>query len=241
MSSRVALVTGGTRGIGAAIAVALHRNGFRVAAVYAARQDSADRFREATGIPVFQADVSDFHQSQECVQHVTRELDPVDVLVNNAGIIDDVVLHRATPEQWGRVLQTNLSSCFNMCRAVVPAMRERRFGRIINIGSINGQTGQVGQTAYAAAKAGMHGLTMALAREGAPKGITVNLVAPGYIETDMMRAVREDILADIVSRIPVGRLGQPEEIARAVLFLASDEASFITGSTLSINGGQHIG
>jgi len=240
MGERVALVTGGTRGIGAAIARTFQARGYAVVVTYRARREEAAAFEKATGLRTYCTDVSDFHQCQELLEQVTAQWGAVDVLVNNAGIVDDAVLHRCTPEQWQRVLQNNLTSCFNMCRGVIPGMRERKFGRIINMGSINGQTGQVGQVAYAAAKAGMHGLTMALARENAPKGITVNLVAPGYIDTEMIQGVRPEILANIVSGIPIGRLGRPEEVAQAVAFLASDEAGFITGATLSVNGGQHI-
>ena len=240
MSGRVAVVTGGTRGIGAAIARALHQHGYTVAVTYVSNEEAAMRFSEETGLRAYKFDVTVAAQCMQGVEFITQKHGPVEVLVNNAGITRDVVLHRASPEQWSEVLQANLTSCFNMCRAVVPDMRGRGFGRIINIGSINGQTGQVGQAAYAAAKAGMHGFTMALAREGASKGITANLVAPGYIDTDMVRSVPKEILAGIVARIPVGRLGTPEEVARAVVFLAADEAGFITGSTLTLNGGQHI-
>lgn len=240
MSERVALVTGGTRGIGAAIATALKEKGYRVAVTFVSDELAARQFSERTGIAAFRLDGGDFTACQEGIRRIVDKVGPIDVLVNNAGITRDAMLHRMGAEQWGAVIQTNLDSSFNLCRAVVPAMRERNFGRIINVGSINGQTGQVGQTAYAAAKAGLHGFTMALARECAPKGITVNLVAPGYIDTDMVRAVKPEVLQQIIDRIPVGRLGKPEEIARAVAFLAADEAGFITGSTLTINGGQFM-
>ncbi|MFL5346626.1 MAG: acetoacetyl-CoA reductase [Hyalangium sp.] len=236
----MALVTGGTRGIGAASAEALKQQGYRVAVTYKSNEQSAKEFSERTGIPAFQFDVSNLEHCAQEVKKIAEACGPIEVLVNNAGITRDAMLHRMTAAHWHDVLQTNLTSCFNMCWSVLPAMRERGFGRIINIGSINGQTGQLGQTSYAAAKAGMHGFTLALAREGAARGITVNMIAPGYIETDMVRAVAPEVLAQIRSRIPVGRLGRAEEIGRAVVFLASDEASFITGSTLTINGGQHM-
>jgi acetoacetyl-CoA reductase len=238
--TRVAVVTGGTRGIGRAIAEALHRAGLKVAAVYAGNDDAARRFASETGIKCYRFDVSDYGACEAGVKRITEELGPVDVLVNNAGITRDAVLHRMTPEQWSAVIATNLTSCFNMCRVVIDGMRERSFGRIVNIGSINGQAGQYGQVNYAAAKSGIHGFTKALAQEGAGKGITVNAVAPGYIDTDMVRSVPPNVLEKIVARIPTGRLGQAEEIARTVLFLVADESGFITGSTLSVNGGQHM-
>lgn len=237
---RIAIVTGGTRGIGAAIAVALENNGYTVAAIYAGNDEAAKGFSEATGIKAYKFDVSDFKACQDGVARIEKELGPVDVLVNNAGITRDGTMHRMSFEQWNAVLQTNLSSCFNMCRCVIEGMRERSFGRIVNIGSVNGQAGQYGQVNYAAAKSGIHGFTKALAQEGAAKGITVNAIAPGYIDTDMVRAVPEKVLEKIVATIPVGRLGKPEEIAKAVLFLIDDEMGFMTGSTLSINGGQHM-
>ena len=237
---RVAVVTGGTRGIGRAIAEALYGAGFKVASVYAGNDDAARRFASETGIKCYRFDVSDYGACDAGVRRVTEELGPVDVLVNNAGITRDAVLHRMTPEQWSAVIATNLTSCFNMCRVVIDGMRERNFGRIVNIGSINGQAGQYGQVNYAAAKSGIHGFTKALAQEGAGKGITVNAVAPGYIDTEMVRAVPPNVLEKIVARIPTGRLGQAEEIARTVLFLVAEESGFITGSTLSVNGGQHM-
>jgi len=238
--ARVAVVTGGTRGIGGAISVALKQAGHKVAANYAGNEEAAAAFTRETGIPAYKFDVSDYKACEAGVKRVVSELGPIEVLVNNAGITRDAVLHRMTPEQWGAVIQTNLTSCFNMCRLVIESMRERGFGRIVNIGSINGQAGQYGQVNYAAAKSGIHGFTKALAQEGAPKGITVNAIAPGYIDTDMVRAVPPNVLEKIVARIPVGRLGLAEEIARTVLFLACDEGAFITGSTISVNGGQHM-
>ena len=234
--TRVALVTGGTRGIGEAISIGLKEAGYKVAANYAGNVDAATRFSEATGIPAFRFDVSDFGQCQSGVADVESQLGPVDVLINNAGITRDGTMHRMSFDQWNAVVQTNLSSCFNMCRCVVEGMRERGFGRIVNIGSINGQAGQYGQVNYAAAKSGIHGFTKALALEGAAKGITVNAIAPGYVDTDMVRAVLEKI----IGTIPVGRLGYASDIARGVLFLVADDAGFITGSTVDINGGQHM-
>ena len=238
--SRVALVTGGTRGIGAAIAVALKNAGYTVAANYAGNDQAAEAFKKETGIAVYKFDVSDFNAVDAAVKQIEADLGPVDVVVNNAGITRDGTMHRMTPEQWQAVIDTNLGSCFNCCRAVIDGMRARKFGRIVNIGSINGQAGQYGQVNYAAAKSGIHGFTKALAQEGAKIGITVNAIAPGYIDTDMVRAVPQEVLDKIVAKIPVGRLGHAEEIARGVLFLVADDAGFITGSTLSINGGQHM-
>lgn len=238
--SRVAVVTGGTRGIGRAISEALHGAGCKVAANYAGDVQTAEKFTAETGIRATRFDVSNFDACQDGVKEIEDDLGPIDILVNNAGITRDAVLHRMMPEQWTQVIATNLTSCFNMCRLVIDGMRARNFGRIVNIGSINGQAGQYGQVNYAAAKSGIHGFTKALAQEGAAKGITVNAIAPGYIDTDMVRAVPANVLEKIVARIPVGRLGHASEIARGVLFLISDEAGFITGSTLSINGGQHM-
>jgi len=238
--ARVAIVTGGTRGIGEAISVGLKNAGCSVAANYGGNEEAARAFTERTGIAAYKWDVSSYEACRQGVAQVEKELGPVEIIVNNAGITRDGVLHRMTPEQWNEVIQTNLTSCFNMCRCVIDGMRERGFGRIINIGSINGLAGQFGQTNYSAAKSGIHGFTKALAQEGAAKGITVNAITPGYIETDMVRAVPPNVLEKIVAKIPVGRLGQPEEIARGVAFLAADDAGFITGSTLSINGGQHM-
>ena len=239
--ARVAVVTGGTRGIGRSISEALKDAGYNVAATYAGNEEAAERFKSDTGIPVFKFDVADFNACAEGVKAIEAELGgPVDVLVNNAGITRDATMHRMRADQWNDVIRTNLDSCFNMARAVIEGMRGRGFGRIVNISSINGQAGQIGQTNYAAAKAGILGFTKALAQEGASRGVTVNAVAPGYVETEMVRAVPANVLEQIVARIPVGRLGQPEEIARAVLFLVADESGFITGSTLSINGGQYM-
>jgi len=238
--SNVAIVTGGTRGIGAAISEVLIKAGFKVAANYGGDTGAAEKFAASSGAHPYQWDVSDFGACRDGVARVEADLGPVSVLVNNAGITRDGTLHKMTPEYWQQVIQTNLSSCFNMCRAVIEGMREREYGRIVNIGSINGQAGQYGQVNYAAAKSGIHGFTKALAQEGAARGITVNAIAPGYIETSMVAKVPERVLDKIVAGIPVGRLGQPEEIARGVSFLVSPEAGFITGSTLSINGGQHM-
>jgi acetoacetyl-CoA reductase len=238
--ARVAVVTGGTRGIGEAISVGLKDAGYKVAAVYAGNDEKAREFTERTGIAAFKWDVSNFEACKEGLAKVEAELGPVEIVVNNAGITRDGVLHRMTFEQWNDVIATNLTSCFNMCRNVIDGMRERGFGRIVNIGSINGQAGQYGQVNYAAAKSGIHGFTKALAQEGAAKGITVNAIAPGYIDTDMVRAVPPNVLEKIVAKVPVGRLGKASEIARGVLFLVADEGGFVTGSTLSINGGQHM-
>jgi len=237
---RVALVTGGSRGIGEAISLALKDAGYRVVATYAGNDEKAKQFSEQTGIPTYKFDVGDYDACQAAVAQIESDVGPVEVLVNNAGITRDSTMHKMTYQQWNEVIQTNLTSCFNMCHAVLNGMRERGFGRIVNIGSINGQAGQYGQVNYAAAKSGIHGFTKALAQEGAAKGITVNAVAPGYIATEMVRAVPENVLEKIVARIPVGRLGEASEIARGVAFLVADEAGFITGSTLSINGGQHM-
>jgi acetoacetyl-CoA reductase len=239
--SRVALITGGTRGIGAAIAKALKAAGYNVAANYAGNDDAAAKFKSETGIAVFKWDVSSFDACAEGVKKVENEVGPVDVLVNNAGITRDSQLHRMKPEQWTAVINTNLGSLFNMTRQVIEGMRTRKFGRVINISSINGQKGQFGQVNYSAAKAGEIGFTKALAQEGARSGITVNAIAPGYINTEMVQAVPKDVLEkSILPLIPIGRLGEPEEIARCVVFLASDEAGLITGSTLSANGGQYF-
>lgn len=238
--SRVAVVTGGTRGIGEEICVELKEAGYKPAAVYAGNDAAARDFTARTGVPAFKFDVSDFEAVQQGVAEIEKELGPVDVLVNNAGITRDGTMHKMSFEQWDAVIQTNLASCFNMCKAVIEGMREREFGRIVNIGSVNGRAGQYGQVNYAAAKSGIHGFTKALALEGAGKGITVNAIAPGYVLTDMVRAVPERVLEKIVATIPVGRLGDPQDIARAVTFLVADEAGFMTGSTLDINGGQHM-
>jgi acetoacetyl-CoA reductase len=239
--ARVALVTGGTRGIGAGISKALKGAGYKVAANYGGNDEAAAKFKAETGIPVFKWDVSSFEACAAGVQKVVAELGPVEVLVNNAGITRDGFFHKMTPDQWSAVINTNLGSLFNMTRQVIEGMRERSFGRIINVSSINGQKGQAGQVNYSAAKAGDIGFTKALAQECASKGITVNALCPGYIGTEMVQAVPKDVLEKkILPLIPVGRLGEVEEMARCVVFLASDEAGFITGSTLSANGGQYM-
>ncbi|MFO7297470.1 MAG: acetoacetyl-CoA reductase [Pseudomonadota bacterium] len=239
--ARVAIVTGGTRGIGAAISVALKNKGYRVAANYAGNDAAARQFQAEHGIPVYKFDVSDFAACEKGVQQIVRDLGPVDILVNNAGITRDAMLHRMTREQWDAVIRTNLDSVFNMTRLVIDGMRARNFGRIINISSINGRKGQLGQVNYSAAKAGLLGFTKAVALEGASKGITCNAIAPGYISTEMVAAVPKEVLeTKILPSIPVGRLGTPEEIARCVVFLAADEAGFITGACLDANGGQYM-
>ncbi len=239
--ARVALVTGGTRGIGGAISQALLATGYRVAANYAGNDEAAEAFKAQTGIPVYKWDVSDPAACETGIRQVEADLGPVDILVNNAGITRDTMFHKMSFEQWKAVIDTNLGSLFNMCRPVIEGMRERGFGRIVNISSINGQKGQMGQSNYSAAKAGELGFTKALAQENARKGITVNAVCPGYIGTEMVRAVPQEVLdKNIIPQIPVGRLGEPEEIARCVVFLASEDSSFITGATLSANGGQYM-
>ena len=238
--SRVVVVTGGTRGIGAAISIELSNSGYKVAAVFAGNEEAATQFNEEHGIPVYKIDVSDFNACQVGIALIESEVGSVDILVNNAGITRDGTMHRMTPENWQAVIDTNLGGCFNMARCVIDGMRERNFGRIVNIGSINGQAGQYGQVNYAAAKSGIHGFTKALAQEGAALGITVNAIAPGYVDTDMVRAVPENVLEKIIQRVPAGRLGTASDISRGVKFLVADEADFITGTTLSINGGQHM-
>jgi len=238
--ARVAVVTGGTRGIGEAISVGLKNAGYKVAANYAGNDERAKAFSERTGIAVYKWDVADYDACQAGVKKVEADLGPVDVIVNNAGITRDGTMKKMARNGWDDVLDTNLGGCFNMCKAAWDGMLERGFGRVVNIGSINGQAGQYGQVNYAAAKSGIHGFTKALAQEGASKGITVNAIAPGYIDTDMVAAVPANVLEKIVARIPVGRLGKAEEIARGVLFLVADDAGFVTGSTMSINGGQHM-
>ena len=238
--ARVAVVTGGTRGIGAAISIALKDAGFTVAANYGGNDEAAAAFKAATGINVYKWDVADFDACGAGLAQVEADLGPVEVVVNNAGITRDTMLHKMTPQQWNEVINTDLTSVFNMCRHVIDGMRARGFGRIVNISSINGQKGQMGQTNYSAAKAGMIGFTKALAQEGANKNITVNVVAPGYVNTEMVAAVPEPVRQKIIASIPVGRLGEADEIARCVTFLASEEAGFITGSTLTANGGQYI-
>jgi acetoacetyl-CoA reductase len=239
--ARVALVTGGSRGIGAAISKGLKDAGYRVAANYAGNDDAAQKFKSETGVPVFKWSVADYDACAAGIKQVEAEVGPVDVLVNNAGITRDAMFHRMTREQWQEVISTNLNGIFNMTHPIWPGMRDRKWGRIINISSVNGQKGQAGQVNYSAAKAGDIGFTKALAQEGARIGITVNAICPGYIGTEMVRAIDEKILNErIIPQIPVGRLGEPEEIARCVVFLAGEEAGFITGSTLSANGGQHL-
>jgi acetoacetyl-CoA reductase len=238
--TRVAIVTGGTRGIGEAISLALKDMGMRVVANYGGDDVKAAAFTERSGIPAFKWDVSDFDAVHEGVARVEQEIGAVDIIVNNAGITRDSTILRQTYEQWKQVIDTNLGGCFNMAKAVFPGMRQRGWGRIVNIGSINGQAGQYGQVNYAAAKSGIHGFTKALAQEGAKFGVTVNAIAPGYVDTEMVAAVPEDVLEKIVAKIPVGRLGNASEIARGVVFLVGEEAGFVTGSTLSINGGQHM-
>ena len=239
--ARVALVTGGSRGIGAAVSKALQAAGYKVAANYAGNDEAAQRFKSETGIPVFKWSVADYDACAAGIKQVEAEVGPIDVLVNNAGITRDAMFHRMSREQWQEVLSTNLNGIFNMTHPIWPGMRDRKFGRIINISSVNGQKGQAGQVNYSAAKAGDIGFTKALAQEGARAGITVNAICPGYIGTEMVRAIDEKVLNErILPLIPVGRLGEPEEIARCVVFLASEEAGFITGSTLSANGGQYL-
>lgn len=240
IQGRVALVTGGTRGIGEAISTGLKNAGRLVVANFAGNIHAAADFEERTSIPTKQFDVSDTDATEKAIREIEADFGPVEILVNNAGITRDGTMHRMDRDQWQAVIDTNLSGCFNCSRSVIDGMRERSFGRIVNIGSINGQAGQYGQVNYAAAKSGIHGFTKALAQEGAAKGITVNAIAPGYVDTEMVRAVPADVLEKIIARIPAGRLGRAEDIARGVLFLTADASDFITGSTLSINGGQHM-
>ncbi len=237
---RVALVTGGTRGIGEAICVALKDAGYKVAANYGGNDEAAKAFTEKTGIPAYKFDVADFEAVKAGVAKIEQELGPIEILVNNAGITRDGTLHKMDPDKWAAVIQTNLTSCFNTARCVIEGMRERAFGRIVNIGSLNGQAGQYGQVNYCAAKSGIHGFTKALALEGAPKHVTVNAIAPGYVDTEMVRAVPPEVLKKIIATIPAGRLGKPKDIARTVLFLVDDDNDYMTGSTISINGGQHM-
>jgi acetoacetyl-CoA reductase len=238
--SRVALVTGGTRGIGAEISRQLKAAGRTVVASYAGNDAAAEAFRAETGIAVNRFDAGDFAQCEAAVASIQAEFGPIEILVNNAGITRDATMSRLTRDMWDAVIDTNLGSCFNLCKLTFDGMRATKFGRVVNIGSINGQAGQYGQVNYAAAKSGIHGFTKALAQEGARFGITVNAIAPGYVDTDMVRAVPPDVLTKIVARIPMGRLGQAADIARGVVFLTAEEADFITGSTMSINGGQHM-
>jgi acetoacetyl-CoA reductase len=239
--AKTALVTGGTRGIGAAICKAFKAAGYEVAANYGGNDEAAAKFKDETGIPVYKWDVSDTAACAEGIARVVADLGPIDILVNNAGITRDGFFHKMTVEKWRAVIDTNLNSLFNMCRPVIESMRERNFGRIVCVASINGQKGQAGQSNYSAAKAGEIGFVKALAQENASKGITVNAICPGYIGTEMVRAISKDVLdKHILPHIPAGRLGEPEEIARCVLFLSADDSGFITGSTLSANGGQHM-
>jgi len=238
--ARVALVTGGTRGIGEAVSVALHAAGRTVVANYVGNDTVAERFSAETGIAILKFDVADFSACEAAVKQISEHYGSVEILVNNAGITRDGTLANMSRDMWDSVLDTNLGSCFNLCKLTFDGMRQGRFGRIVNIGSVNGQAGQYGQVNYSAAKSGIHGLTRALALEGARFGITVNAIAPGYVDTDMVRAVPPDVLAKIVARIPVGRLGYASDIARGVVFLTGDDGDFVTGSTISINGGQHM-
>ena len=238
--ARIALVTGGTRGIGAEISVALQDAGRTVVATYASNFSAAETFTKETGIKSYKFDASNFEDCSEALKKIVAEAGPIEILVNNAGISRDGTLQKMTRDMWDAVLDTNLGSCYNLCKLTFDAMKDAKFGRIVNVGSMNGQAGQYGQVNYAAAKSGIHGFTKALAQEGARFGITVNAIAPGYVDTEMVRAVPPEVLQKIIARIPVGRLGKPGDIARGVVFLTSDESDFVTGSTLSINGGQHM-
>lgn len=240
-NNRIALVTGGTRGIGAAICKRLKAAGYKVAANYARNEEIARQFTEETGIPSYKWDVSSFEACEQSIKQIEKDLGgEIDILVNNAGITRDGMMHKIQFDDWQQVIQTNLTSCFNMCQSVIKSMRDRGFGRIVNISSINAQAGQIGQTNYSAAKAGIIGFTKALARETAQKGITVNVIAPGYIQTEMTDKVPANVMEGIVAQIPVKRLGKPDEIARAVEFLVSDDSGFITGETLAVNGGHNM-
>ncbi len=238
--ARVAIVTGGTRGIGEGICLKLQEMGLTVVANFGGNEQKAQAFTAATNIPAYKWDVGDHQACLEGCARVEAEIGPIDVLVNNAGITRDGTLHKMSFDDWSEVIRINLGGCFNMAKATFPGMRERGWGRIINIGSVNGQAGQYGQVNYAAAKSGIHGFTKALAQEGAKFGVTVNAIAPGYVDTDMVAAVPQPVLEKIIANIPVGRLGEASDIARGVAFLASEDANFITGSTMSINGGQHM-
>jgi acetoacetyl-CoA reductase len=238
--SGIAVVTGGTRGIGLAITKALTEAGYKVAAIYHGNEEAAQKCASDTGASVFKADVADFAACQAVIADIEQKLGPVAVLVNNAGITKDSMMHKMAEENWHAVIETNLTSCFNMSRAVITGMRERNHGRIVNISSINGQKGQFGQTNYSAAKAGMIGFTKALALESAAKGITVNAICPGYIETDMTASMKQEVLDSIIRQIPAARMGKPEEIAGLVVYLASEQAAFMNGATLTINGGQYM-
>ena len=240
LMTRVAIVTGGTRGIGEAICLRLQKQGHQVVANYAGNEEKAKAFTARTGIPAIRWDVGDHEACIHNCNDIAAEYGPVDIVINNAGITRDGVLHKMSFDDWNEVMRINLGGCFNMAKATFPGMRERGWGRIVNIGSINGQAGQYGQVNYAAAKSGIHGFTKALAQEGAKYGVTVNAIAPGYIDTDMVAAVPAPVLEKIVAKIPVGRLGQAEEIARGVAFLTSENGGFVTGSTMSNNGGQHM-
>ncbi len=238
--ARAAIVTGGTRGIGKAICLALKEQGCRVVANYGGNDAKARAFTDETGIPAYKWDVGDYDATIAGCAQIEQDVGPIDIVVNNAGITRDGVLHKMSWEDWNEVMRINLGGCFNMAKASFPGMRERGWGRIVNIGSINGQAGQYGQVNYAAAKSGIHGFTKALAQEGAKYGVTVNAIAPGYVDTDMVAAVPQPVLEKIIAKIPVGRLGHAEEIARGVAFLTSEDGGFVTGSTMSINGGQHM-
>ncbi len=238
--TKVALVTGGTRGIGRAISERLVKDGFKVAANYAGNDEAAGKCAAELGLKCYKWDVGDYDACAEGIAAITRDLGPVDVLVNNAGITRDATLHRMTRQQWDDVIRVDLTSAFNLCRLTIEGMRDRNYGRIVNISSINGQKGQVGQVNYSAAKAGLIGFTKALAQENAKKGITVNVICPGYIDTEMVQAVPEKVLESIIATIPVGRLGKAEEIAACVSFLSGQDSGFITGATLTANGGQFI-
>jgi len=240
MVGKVAIVTGGTRGIGLEITRALTSEGYKVAAIYAGNDEAAKLCEQETGAKAYKADVSKFDQCAAIEKQIESDLGPIDVLINNAGITRDGMMHKMDVEDWLAVIETNLTSCFNMCRAIITGMRERKQGRIINISSINGQKGQLGQSNYAAAKAGVLGFTKSLALESAPKGITVNAICPGYIETDMTAHINQNVLDNIIQQIPAGRMGQPQEIAEMVLYLCCEKASFVNGSTFSINGGQYM-
>jgi len=238
--ARVAVVTGGTRGIGAEISRELQKAGRTVVATYSSNDKAAEAFSKETGIKVYKFDAADFEQCRAAVEKIVAEVGPIEILVNNAGITRDGTLQKMSRDMWDAVIDTNLGSCYNLCKLTFEHMRNAKFGRIVSIGSVNGQAGQYGQVNYAAAKSGIHGFTKALAQEGARFGITVNAIAPGYVDTDMVRAVPPDVLVKIIGRIPMGRLGKPSDISRGVVFLTSDDSDYVTGSTLSINGGQHM-
>jgi acetoacetyl-CoA reductase len=238
--ARVALVTGGTRGIGAEISIALQTAGRTVVATYASNDQAAEAFSQVTGIKVYRFNAAKFEECSEAMKKIVAEVGPIEILVNNAGITRDGTLQKMERDMWDAVIDTNLGSCYNLCKLTFDNMRNAKFGRIVSIGSVNGQAGQYGQVNYAAAKSGIHGFTKALAQEGARFGITVNAIAPGYVDTEMVRAVPPEVLQKIIARIPVGRLGKPTDISRGVVFLTADDCDFVTGSTLSINGGQHM-